>query len=237
MNITLRTLSLPLKVLASCYLVTIGMGYLFAISYLYLMDVRPHAGQHMGLVTDVIVKYYGRRNTTRLEAALAGPMADRATADQKQVIAEWIHDGATEAGFARVQPILEQQCVMCHRPQSGLPVPPLTSYDEVKTLAETDMGQSVKSLVSVSHIHLFGISFIFMLAGLIFAFSELPSGWRAALIVAPFVSIWIDIGSWWFTKSDPIFAYTVVLGGALMGVALAAQIVLSLYEMWLKRQP
>jgi hypothetical protein len=41
--------------------------------------------------------------------------------------------------------------------------------------------------------------------------------------------------SWWFTKYvDPaFFAYVVVAGGACMGLALAAQIFISLWEMWI----
>lgn len=39
---TLRTFSLPLRVLATCFLTTIGLGYLFALAYLYLIDVEPH---------------------------------------------------------------------------------------------------------------------------------------------------------------------------------------------------
>ena len=48
----------------------------------------------------------------------------------------------------------------------------------------------------------------------------------------------MDIGSWWFTKYvDPaFFAYVVVAGGACMGLALAAQILISLWEMWISRR-
>jgi hypothetical protein len=44
----------------------------------------------------------------------------------------------------------------------------------------------------------------------------------------------MDIGSWWFTKIEPFFAYTVITGGVLMGISLAVQILLPLYEMWFK---
>jgi hypothetical protein len=46
----------------------------------------------------------------------------------------------------------------------------------------------------------------------------------------------MDIGSWWFTKYvDPaFFAYVVVVGGACMGLALAAQIFISLWQMWIE---
>lgn len=59
---TLRTLTLPLKVLASAFLLTIGVAYLFALAYLYLIDVEPHTKQGMGLVAAVILKYYGQRD-------------------------------------------------------------------------------------------------------------------------------------------------------------------------------
>jgi hypothetical protein len=54
----------------------------------------------------------------------------------------------------------------------------------------------------------------------------------ASLVAVPFLAIWMDIGSWWFTKNEPIFAYTVIAGGALMGLSLALQIGISLVEMW-----
>jgi hypothetical protein len=44
----------------------------------------------------------------------------------------------------------------------------------------------------------------------------------------------MDIGSWWVTKYyDPAFAYIVILGGALMGLMLACQIFVSLWDMWI----
>jgi len=58
---TLRTLPLPLKVLATCFLLTIGAGYLFALAYLYLIDLEPHAQPRLSVVQAVIAKYYGRQ--------------------------------------------------------------------------------------------------------------------------------------------------------------------------------
>ena len=67
------------------------------------------------------------------------------------------------------------------------------------------------------------------------AFSEVSGSIKSALIGIPFIAIWVDIGSWWFTKYEPAFAYTVIGGGILMGLALAIQIGVSLFEMWLVR--
>lgn len=234
-RLNLRTLPIPLKVLATCFLLTMGIGYLFGLAYLYLVDVEPHADQGLSLVEVVISKYYGKRGGSRLEAALAGAMGEYVTQAEKKQIAQWIKEGAGEAEFVNVQPILNQACATCHSRETGMPIPPLTTYREVAPYTAVDLGQSIKSLVRVSHIHLFGMSFIFLLTSFIFAFSEISSPIRSALIGIPFIAIWVDIGSWWFTKYEPAFAYTVIGGGVLMGVALAIQIGVSLFEMWLAR--
>jgi hypothetical protein len=233
---TLRTLQLPFKVLATCYLLTVGVGYLFAIAYLYLLDFGPHNQPRVSAVQVVIDKYYGKREETQLEAALHGSMSEHVTPSERGEIIQWMRQGASEAEFARIQPILNKSCITCHSPESGLPLPALTSYAEVSKYTTVDVGKSLQSLVRVSHIHLFGMSFIFMFTSFIFAFSERSWVLRSVLIAIPFVAIWLDIGSWWFTKFRPLFAYTVIGGGALMGLSLAAQISLSLYEMWVPRR-
>ena len=232
---TLRTLPLPLKVLASMFLLTLGLGYLFAVTYLYLIDLEPHTNHGLGMVQAVIIKYYGQREGTRLEAALNGSMAEHVTPSEKQQIIRWIRHGGRETEFVEVQPILKRACAGCHSPETDLPVPPLTSYAQVSAYTAVDLGQSIKSLARVSHIHLFGMSFIFVLTSMIFAFSETSKIFRSVLIAMPFLAIWLDIGSWWFTKYQPLFAYSVIGGGLFMGLSLGCQILISLYEMWFKR--
>src|ERR1035437_8185108 len=113
------------------------------------------------------------------------------------------------------------------------PIPPLTSYEAVQKVAQADTGTSIADLARVSHIHLFGISIIFLLTGAIFALSETPTWLRVSLVVVPYLTILMDIGSWWLTKYlDPsFFSYVVIAGGACMGLALAAQILIALWEM------
>jgi hypothetical protein len=38
--------------------------------------------------------------------------------------------------------------------------------------------------------------------------------------------------SWFIAKSTPSFAYVVVYSGALMGLSMGLQILLSVYQMW-----
>jgi hypothetical protein len=162
-------------------------------------------------------------------------MAEYVSDFQKRQLVQWIRQGAGEADFVKVQPILTQACAECHSASSGTGLPSLSSYTEIVRYTEVDLGQSMKSLVRVSHIHLFGMSFLFMFTSLIFVFSDIPSSVRAILVAIPFLAIWLDIGSWWFTKHDPIFAYIVIGGGVLMGLSLAMQIGISLYDMWFAR--
>ena len=115
-------------------------------------------------------------------------------------------------------------------------IPPLTSYSRpFRKSRQQTPAQASKNWHVVSHIHLFGISIIFLLTGAIFALSETPTWMRVSLVVMPYLSIMMDIGSWWFTKYlDPAFAYVVIAGGACMGVALGAQILIALWEMWIE---
>lgn len=229
----LIALPVPVKVLFTAFLLTIGIAYIFALMYLYLLDVAPHRDVGTGLLQATIHKYYGNRGDTRLEKAIRGTMGERLTAEEKREVFLWIKDGATAMGFSKVKPVFGRSCAMCHRPGSGLI--PLITYEEVRAITDIDFGESIRVLSRVSHIHLFGMSFIFMLTGIIFSMSGMNSYLKLLIITLPFIAMWIDIGSWWFTKFQPAFAYTAIIGGGLMGVAFGAQVFISLYEMWLKR--
>ena len=233
---TLRTLHPPLRVLFTCFLLTMGLGYLAATYLLFLGTIDPHEKMGMALVRAVAAKYYGDRTNSRLESALRGTMAGRVPAAERDQIIAWVRGGAPREGFDKVKPIFDRSCVACHSPRSGLQIPPLTSFDEVKKLAQVDTGPTLLELARVSHVHLFGISFIFLLTGAIFALSETGWKWRAFILSLPYFTIWADIGAWWFTRYEPAFAWVVVVSGALMGLALAGQIFIPLWEMWLAKR-
>jgi hypothetical protein len=232
--IALPSLPLAIRALFSSFLILIGIGYLTALSYLFMVDVQPSRQAGERLVQGLNEKYHGSTSGTRLESALRGTMADKLPAAEREQIFQWIHAGAARESFAKVQPIFAQRCTPCHNPQSGMPIPSLASFEDVQKLTVIDTGVSVLQLTRVSHIHLFGISIIFLLTGAIFSLSATPMWFRVSLVVLPYLTIIADIGSWWATKYyDPLFAYIVILGGAFMGLALACQIFVSLWDMWI----
>lgn len=72
--------------------------------------------------------------------------------------------------------------------------------------------------------------------GFVFQKSALRLWLRNLLILLPFAAIAADIATWFLTKWDPIYAYTVVTSGGLLGAAWAVQILISLYQMWVPRR-
>jgi hypothetical protein len=233
--VSLCTLPITFRALFSSFLILIGIGYLMALSFMYVVVIQPHQQMGEGVVAGIRAQYHGSPNGKSLiESALMGPMANKISGADRTTILQWVHDGAKAEGYPKLAPIFAANCTECHMADAHS-IPPLTSFSALQKVTKVDTGTSLADLAEVSHIHLFGISIIFLLTGAIFALSETPVWVRVSLVVAPFLTILMDIGSWWFTKYlDPtIFAYVVVVGGACMGLALAAQIFIALWEMWM----
>ncbi len=221
------------KLLDTMFLLMMGVGYLFALLHLYY----THEGRDgvPGLsAQDVMIAYYGTHEQTRLGAAIIGPMSDNFPSEQaKQDVLDWIGRGANEEDFkVKVGPIFNENCIMCHSAASGMSVPSLETFADVKALTAMDTGASIPSLVRVSHIHLFGIAFILFFVGRIFLLCEMPVLWKRVAVIIPFAAVLLDILAWYVTKVVPNFAYVVILAGGLMGISFGMQIVVSLYQMW-----
>ncbi len=221
------------RILDSMFLVTIGIAYLFALLNLYYTH-QGRDGEEGLSVKDVMYAYHGSHNQTRLGAAINGPMASNLpNTAAKQTILDWIENGSDEKTYhERVEPILQNNCVVCHSADSGLPVPSLERYEDVVKLTETDTGATIPSLVRVSHIHLFGIAFILFFVGRLFLLCEMNVTLKRVYVALPFIFLLLDISSWFITKVIPEFAYVVVAAGALVGLTFGLQIVICLYQMW-----
>jgi len=225
------------KLLFTSFLLLVGVGYLMALVYLYTQhewhDKKPGLS-----IEDIVDTYYGNRSGTRLEGAIRGPMAGFIEAPDRHVVVEWLQSGAPEKAYGTtIRPILEKTCLKCHSPASGLKVPDLTSYAGVRQVAEVDTGESIHTLMKISHIHLFGIGLVALAIGLVFRLASLPSWLKGTLMVLPFAAIFTDILAWFLTKWDPVYAYTVVLAGGILGLAWGGQILISLYQLWFLHAP
>lgn len=224
------------KALYTGFLCIVARGYLMAMAYLYTShqghDRRPGLS-----IQDVADTYYGNRSGTRPEAAIRGPMAGYIQIDDRNEVVAWLKSGAGETTFdTTIAPILNRSCVACHSPASGLPIPDLSNYEGLREVAQVDMGESLHTLMKLSHIHLFGIG-VLLMVGLIFRLASMRRWLKVALIVLPFAAMFADILAWFLTKWDPVYAYVMVVGGAVLGISLITQILVSLWQRWFLRPP
>ena len=114
----------------------------------------------------------------------------------------------------------------------------ITDKTVMNQMTKRDEGQSIATLTRVSHIHLFGISFIFFMVGWIFSYATGFSTWiKSLLIITPFAFLIVDVASWWLTKMNPNFAWLVIIGGFTYSMASTVMIFSSLYQMWLMKSP
>lgn len=230
----LKDHDIAIKVLFTGYLCTVGIGYLFAL--IQILFTHGMADGKFGLsVDDIVYSYYGNRSGTALEQKLNGSMKDKAPDQERFDIMQWSRDGAELDDYepSGVKQIIETRCVMCHNDQAS-GIPDFTKFEKLKTYTTQDEGATFESLTRVSHIHLFGISFIFMFVGIIFSFAETPSIlYKCIAIGMPYTFLITDILSWWLTKIHPMFAWLVIFAGMGMGVSFMFMWVISILEMWL----
>ena len=237
-KITLNELDTPVKILFTGYLTTVAIGYFFAL--IQILFTHGMADGKFGLsIDDIVYSYYGNRSGTVLESKLNGSMKNKATEQENFTLMQWARDGALEKAYTHLKPekIIENKCQMCHN-ESASGIPDFTKFENLKELAKEEEGATFSSLTRVSHIHLFGISFIFMFVGLIFSFSTTASSYYKSIAIGmPYAFLIIDILSWWLTKLSPLFASLIMVAGMGMGASFAFMWVVSMKEMWFINNP
>ncbi len=94
-------------------------------------------------------------------------MKDKANTQERAAIIKRVRSGSSEEQWTQeIQAIVHKNCIACHGGIQGLPN--FTTYEGIKPEAKIDEGPSIADLTRVSHIHLFGISFIFFFVGINF---------------------------------------------------------------------
>ena len=209
-----------LRVLYTAALCILGSGYLFAL--IYLVHVTSgRDGNPMNLTyEDLVITYAGSGKGSKLESALRGPMSTMLPADEAKVLMNWVQNGADRATYdTQVKPLVDKRCMTCHD-GSNPHLPNFNGYDNIKKVTEQDTGADIFTLVRVSHIHLFGITFIFFIVGTIFSHSYVRPVWLKCLVIGWHPFAWVTMGA-----------------GGLMGMCFATMWVISIYQMWFMRTP
>ncbi len=229
-------LTITARMLYTGVLCVLGAGYLAAMVFVFI----SHAGRDgkPGLSEqDIVIAYAGTSSGTKLESALMGPMSKMLQPEENHQIVDWVRMGTNKEEFdTRIGPLITKRCVVCHN-NNNPHLPSLESYQGVMKVAEKDTGANVHTLVRVSHIHLFGLTFIFFLVGSIFKHAYFRREWlQAVIVVTPFLCIIADIASWYLTKLNVEFAWVVIGSGALMGTCFSIMFFVSIWQMWVSRK-
>jgi hypothetical protein len=231
-------LPLSVRLLYSAALAILGMGYLFALIHLFFTYAGKDGDAGSVSYQDMVIAYSGTGKDSRLESALRGSMSAMLPKEEVATIVSWVQKGAARPAFeSDVRPIFEKRCLQCHD-GSNPHLVALNNYDNVHKVTEKDTGTTVQTLVKVSHIHLFGLTFIFFIVASIFTHAYVRPVWlKGAVIVLPFLSIAVDILSWYVTKYYHPFAYVTMASGGVTGMCFGFMLLVSMWQMWLGKTP
>jgi hypothetical protein len=228
-----------LRTLFTCVLLILGLGYLFALLNIYF-TYAGRAGGNPLMVSyeDIVAGYSGSGKGSVLESALSGSMSTMLPADERAAILKWLRDGALEPAYATgIKPIVERDCLTCHDGRNPH-LPSFTTFEGVSKVTSQDTGASIATLVRVSHIHLFGVTFIFFIIGLAYTHAYVRPVWlKCSIIALPFLAIAIDVSSWYLIKLFHPFAWIEIGAGVTMAACFAAMWLTTLYQMWFMRPP
>ena len=232
-----QEIPISMRTLFTGTLLVLGLGYLFAA--IYVFAAHSSADGRPGLsVDDIKITYSGSAETTALEKALRGPMSGMLPQNDLATMLEWIREGANKRAYeAQIEDIVDVNCLACHD-GSNPHLSNLDGYDNVSAVVAQDTGADLYTLVRVSHIHLFGLTFIFFILGFIFSHAYVRPLWlKAVIILMPFGGVTMDVLGWYVTKVFTPFAWVVLIAGAINGVSFAIMWAVSMYQMWFYRMP
>ena len=247
---SLSALDLPRKLLLTSLLAVLSAG--FVVSDIYVLHTLTAAGGAAGLSLDSITNtFHGDRTTTPLKRKALGAMkryfsafedATRLTAAEEADLARvvaWSDAGAPEAEYAgAVRPVLQRHgCLDCHAAGAttigNKKDSPLDTYPALARFTRPDEGIPFGRLLLLSHIHLFGMCFIFLLTGAAVAATRFSSAARAALMAAGPAAVLLTVGGWWLVKyGGGEWSVLVAAAGVVMAVAFAASVLAALYDLW-----
>jgi hypothetical protein len=232
----LGRLPLSSKLGLTAFLSIAGIGYLLGFANIYLayspVDQKPGMS-----IADVRMAFSGTPGSSTFESSIDGSMRTYFASDEEyQALKDWLAGGATERGFATVEPVLASSCTTCHSADGGTAGVSTASYADVKPLLASDTGKSVPRLVALSHTHVLGTLPVIFLLCLVFSVTLHREGLKVVVILASFLAIVVDIGSWWLAKFVAALAPLVIVGGVCLAFSFLVLILLSLQDLWLRRK-
>jgi hypothetical protein len=145
-----------------------------------------------------------------------------------------------EDGTVKVRSLFTERCVRCHCPDGDDQKAakfPLVKYEQIKPYAKVDTGaMSLPALAQSTHTHMLSFAMLFCMTGVIFGLTSYPGWLRVPLAPLVLVAQVCEIACWWLGRIEGptgvLFARVVLVMGGFVGMGLAMQIVLSLFDLF-----
>ena len=144
----------------------------------------------------------------------------------------------------KIKSLIEDRCANCHY-QDGLASKfRLETFEQISKYTQipppgSDPAKSRQisrqALVQSTHVHMLSFSMLYLISGLIFALTSYPGWMKLILAPLPLVFQMLDISCWWLARLDgvgPTFAMLIMFTGGVVGMSVAAQIILSLMNLF-----
>ena len=232
----LGEMDFPIKVLFTSFILVVAFGYLAAITNIYVSHMNADGRPGLSM-KDIVITYYGDRESTLLETKSLGTMRSYYDSERDlNTVIGWVDAGSERIEYEKVvAPIFKKSCTECHSPRGTESDTLLTTYDEVMKYVKVSKGVEVVRLSTLSHTHLISHSMMFFILSVIFLFTSIKDRNKIILIVLAYIGILGDVASWWLSKLAPGFAYMSVIFGAILGITFLFFFFVPLYEMWLAK--
>jgi hypothetical protein len=236
----LRALALPARLLVSLFLAGAAAGLLAGEGNV-LATHAENDGDPALSMEDLRRAYHGRPGWTLLASKIDGGSMEKhvPVPSERGAILAWARAGAKREEFDPARRVIDRRCVKCHAPGGEKEGSPFAASREagaewalVARYAKPDRGMSTSKRATTTHAHLFGMSVLFGLLGAVFLFTNTRRGVKAFAVAAPFVGMFVDIGSWWLSILSPAFCWGIVAGGAILAASTAVLVARPLWEMW-----
>lgn len=234
-SLDMRELPVSSKIGITAFLILAGIGYLLGFGV--ILNTYGPTDQEPGLsIADVRISFYGAREMTAYEASIDGSMKQYFTSDDEyQKVKDWLAAGFTEEGYGGLKPIMDVSCNTCHSAGAAVAGVVTETYEDIKPFLVQDTGKSWGRLLSLTHTHLMSTMVLIFGLVLIFTRTQFSELIKRIVITFSFAALVVDLGSWWLAKLAGGFAFLVILGGASLGVTFAALVLMSLYDLWIRK--
>jgi len=106
--------------------------------------------------------------------------------------------------------------------------------------SDTTFGEpmSFRELAEITHFHLFTMPVVFMILVHVLYLTNTSHALKVGATWMAFGGVGLDLVSPWFISYvSPVFVFTMLLGDTFMTLAFLIMFSISLYEMWILRQP